>query len=1511
MATTDSPSRPKRRGLKIALGVFVAAVLLVALLPKIAGIFAPGIIGGAASKKLAGTLTVDKVGLSWFGSQKVGPIRLIDPSNPSTPVAVIDVTYDGGLAGLAAAGLGSSPNLKTVHIVGNANLVRGTDGRTNLERVMAGKDAGAPAGPGSSAPASPGQLPRGLKAHVVFTGDVAYSDASGQVGNVQIKGITADATIGESGGATIDVDAKTVMGSAPEGTLKIDAVVKDLTDAAGNLQPSKASVDANVESSGLPVAVVDALAGMRGKLVSALGPTLKVSLSAKGSLANADAKLLAESAGVNASLDANITDNVLTSKGPITINAKGSAVRALTDLDARLRDSGDALSVDTMPDVGVSVDSLKLRLPLDGKPLDLRGGSAVVRITTTQTTGKLKAGTAADAPRNDFSIAPLTATLTAPDLGGEVKLAAATSVTVAGQPGGALNIDLAAAGLLDKDGKPIAGIPPSLKGEAVIKGIATAIAQPFVGAMKLDLPKDIGPTLDAALKASTAGTGKDAAVSIDVALAAAKLNSTGSFDLAGGVLKTRGQGFTLRADQAGALAGRFMPEGWSLSPAGQVNIAATGVSVPFVDGDFSRPQLDKASASVDITTNGLSIANAQKGSGGTLDISALKLGASMAQGGTPKVQIDGQMAHQGRAFTAKGAFDLPGLIASDGKGGMSIAPDKVRPVGSLALDNVPTSLMQFAMAEPALERVIARTALPTLEAHALTGAALGYGELAQGARSPQPPAPSRNPAPPAAQPSPTPAAQPAATPAAPGAQPAAPPLDLARVIAEAVGPTVSVNLSSQKGANDALDLAATVASERTKADAKATLGQAALDLKGVNSTTKLTPALIDTLLATFAAQMSPRPALASATDIMVVVEPASIPLKAGTIAPDFAKAGAAKARVYFPGPLLVTGLEAKNEDGTSRSLGQVGVETFQVTAELPLSVVGAQSRWSKRVLHTASGKVITAPGQPALTLASKGSADLSGGGDGAFAVEGLDAQITLSDILPGRLDTITGKPGMLAGALGDKAQADITFSQKGVQAKTTEVSAAVTSPRVTMSEPIKLAMLPDRIASKGPFTIDWKMDPAFATQYLLGGDKAPDGPRIQGVTPVNVSVKKLVIATGEGNGPLKPGVFDLDLSAKVPTLDMLVPGGEQIKLGGTSVAVSSGDPGTVKFNLGVDQISSAKAGGGAAQKAALSGFVTGLADAKGNISADNTLLTANGEMPVIPTALIDAFAKQEGMIVDALGPTASVALKADKFGPKGGTLDLKANTPRASATVKGSVQDKIFVASEPVKVTLTEISPELTARFTKGLPFIGKIEKTSKDEPATFTATGLRAPMDGDMRKLNADVVLDLGQARVSSGGDFLGILKAVGVKKDAQVGKRIQPLNAAVREGVVKYQKWTVPVGEFDIDTEGSVDLAAKTLDVYTYLPIGALTDEAAGLFKLGGKDGIGGAIDKVLGGGKDGGNIIDAATKVPWRTRGTFGKTKTEPDLAKWGEQFIKQVPGTNIIDKGLESIFKKDKK
>ena len=48
------------------------------------------------------------------------------------------------------------------------------------------------------------------------------------------------------------------------------------------------------------------------------------------------------------------------------------------------------------------------------------------------------------------------------------------------------------------------GAPGSLDAKLLLQGVATAIAQPFVQSAKLDLPKDIGPTLDVDLRAKTA-----------------------------------------------------------------------------------------------------------------------------------------------------------------------------------------------------------------------------------------------------------------------------------------------------------------------------------------------------------------------------------------------------------------------------------------------------------------------------------------------------------------------------------------------------------------------------------------------------------------------------------------------------------------------------------------------------------------------------------------------------------------------------------------------------------------------------------------------------------------------------------------------------------------------------------------------------------------------------------------------------------------------------------------------
>jgi len=328
----------------------------------------------------------------------------------------------------------------------------------------------------------------------------------------------------------------------------------------------------------------------------------------------------------------------------------------------------------------------------------------------------------------------------------------------------------------------------------------------------------------------------------------------------------------------------------------------------------------------------------------------------------------------------------------------------------------------------------------------------------------------------------------------------------------------------------------------------------------------------------------------------------------------------------------------------------------------------------------------------------------------------------------------------------------------------------------------------------------------------------------------------------------------------------------------------------------------------AAKKLTFKGNVSRLADANGNIQAKNAVVTANGDMPVIPTALLDALAKQDGLLVDALGPVAAATLRADNFGANGGTIDLNATSERASAQIRGSVADGVFISSEPIRMSFTEITTQLAARFIKGLPLIGSVQKNKTDTPALITADAMRVSLDNDLRKLNGIINIDPGQAKFETGKEFAGILKAINQKTSGSIGQKIDPIKATITNGIMKYERWSLPVGEFKLRTEGTVDLVNGTVDVLTYLPLGALTDEAAGLFKKG-KGALGG-LGNILGGGDKGANLEDTLM-VPWRTRGPYGKTRTEPDLELFAKNIIKDLNPEDLLQKGLDELLKEKPK
>lgn len=1493
-AQPTDPSRPpmarwKRITLWSAGSVGVVLLLALLLAPTIAGWIAPGYITRGAAGSIAGPVRVEDMSLSWFGSQSVGSIVVIDPAKSSSEVVRLQIQASPGLLSLAMGAMGSGPDLGEIRVSGKGKIIRDADGATSLGRALAPSKSAAKKKP-TPVSSKPAELPAGLQGRLVISDlDLTYTDDSTPapgatpVGTVQIKGIKADARLipadtSKGASATLKLSGKTIstQSGAPDGTFKIDATIDALTGASGALQIAKAKIDAEIRSEGLSVGVIDALAGMGGRLGAALGPSLDLAVDAKGSLksAEADWKVTTQHTSVVGAVTVN--DGVVGASSPILLKADGQVVRAFSDLDKTLAVTG-TVAVSQVPSLTLSVDSLSLRLPVGGGGLDLRGSAAKVTLKTTETKGTVKLLAEPGAKPDEFNVTPLTLTIDAPDLAGPVKIQGSTVATLAGKPAGNLTIDLTGAGLLDAIGAPRKGLPSRVEGVVRLHNVATAIAQPFVKALKIDLPGDVGPTLNLDVKATTeaapTAAGALPPVNIDLFVTGEKIDAKAGLTYADNVLRSRQQGVTVNLAGAGGMASRLVDPatGWSLGKTGKLALTVTDIAVPLKDG---APALDQAQAKVDLQLTGFSATptTPKAAAGGPVDLTSLKIGATLAPGAAPKVTLDSSLVYQKRPFTGVGSFKVPGLYSVGKDGAPVVTPMNARPVGTLELKNIPANIAGVATSEP--------------------------------------------------KPAPKPAPGQPVVPGAPG-------LDLARLVTDAVGPAVGVTVTSEasKSLAGGLDVGVVVRAERLTTDIKTSLNTQQAVLNSFTSSSTLVPATLDTLLAALAPGLTPRPRLTAPSKVVLRIDPLSIPLVQGadgSITPDLARTGDATVHLELPDQTLVSNLVLKNADGTSRDLGTLGVDAVDVKATVPLATaLVPQARWLKPFAASVKARLLDAPNSRALTLAVVADGQLTGAQGTGTNVESAKAKITVSDIVPQRLERFVGKPGVLTGSLGESAALDANVVLRQVNAGTPQAGQAIDadallkSPLVSMDQPLHVSVLPDRIKSDAPVKINWKMLPAFANAFVFvppppqPGKAAAPGARIESPVNVTVTLDKFVIATGrEGGkavGPLKAGIFDAAAGAVVPALELLMPDGSRVKVANVRAGLQTtaplqpatpNAPSDVAFQVNIDEVTVALPGAAGppppAQRLAFTGTVSNLADGMGNLTADRAALTAVGDMPVIPTGLVDALSKQNGLLVDALGPVCSATIRAERFGIAGGTIDLAARSERASAAVKGGVEQKTFISSEPIRVSLSEISTELAKRLVKGLPFIGTIEKTAKDEPAVFTATGMKVPLDNDLSRLNGDILIDPGQAKFTTSEAFAGILGALHQKTMGTVGQKLEPLKVNIKSGVVTYERWTFPLGQFAIQTQGTVDLVRQTVDVLTYLPMGTLSDSAAGLFK-----------SQPGAAGKN--SPLTDSFMVPWRTRGAFGKTKTEPDFGLFAKDLVKGFKPEDVLKKGLGDLLK----
>ncbi len=701
-------------------------------------------------------------------------------------------------------------------------------------------------------------------------------------------------------------------------------------------------------------------------------------------------------------------------------------------------------------------------------------------------------------------------------------------------------------------------------------------------------------------------------------------------------------------------------------------------------------------------------------------------------------------------------------------------------------------------------------------------------------------------------------------------------VELAR---EFVGETIDLELSANKGSAFSVKANA----ERLTADAGATLAGTTLNVRPINARATLTPRGVSAAMRQFAPDLKDVPMLTRDAAITLQTKAFDLSIDPRDAQRPIAeRLGALSAVVKAESDIELAGIKL---DESARRVGAI-------IRGLEADVTSDQRDPSK------SRAIVRAE---LLNPADAGAPLARVEADAALAASPLSARAKLASIDTARVDRWLGKEGLLAEMLGDRADITANITQPSKDGVMT-LAADIASPVVKTALRAEHSSAGTRLLE--PATVQWTLSDRWANRYLF--TPGPDGKRalvMKGTAPVRIELKRLGI--GPGEAPMKPGVFDLDFAGAVPAIDLATEGGVPVRLSGIAINARSTaeSPGALVFGLNADQVTSGETGRGASELLRTSGKIVDLADAGGALTGDRARITLDAK-GLIPTPIIDALARSGTMYAAVLGPTTTLDLSAQNLSQNSGTLRAAVRSDNTDAAAQGSISNGVFTASAPVKAKLTRITPEASKQFlSKLMPLIENVEKTAEDRPAALDAENLTLPVDGDMTKLNGIVKVDLGTVRFGT-SSFLGrVLDVAKVRSKGTAGQRIEPFVMNINRGVAKYDRFKLPLGEFTIETQGTIDLVTRRMDSMVYVPFFAVSKELASVIN----NDLTAKIAQVP--------IIDNLTMIPIRVSGSLDNPKTEFAADKFIEENLQGALEKGLekgikdaLDKGLKDLFKK---
>jgi hypothetical protein len=1260
----------------------------------------------------------------------------------------------------------------------------------------------------------------------------------------ELSDVKADANLAVGSPITLDFSAKT--GAAP---LEAKVSIENWTDANGiihldnaALARSSPKVDAMVSAKDLSVALLDAIASTAAGKPLHLKQILGESLTFAAT-ANGDYK------GGAASLDvqsAGATANAKLSlkDGVIALDAPAEAkltsAAAKAALDSFLtKEQLGSLAITRAPGGVVRIETLRAKLG-DAGP-DLRGGAINASLTLDSLQGTLSAGETS----SKVAVPSLAVTFASTDLSTGAKITAASSATIDSgngpQNAGTLNADITLAGLLDDKGAPLAGLPKSIDGTVSLRGASTGVLQPFVAAAlaKSGVALDLPRDIGPTADLELTAASKNNVIDLDLNAQSQSLGAVAALRVTDTEISARERGVSLRLASAGQIASRIVK---SESLSFPKTTGQVGLSIPTL-----RVPMDAKTRAPKLD---------QLEAKARVDASGWNVLASIpaAEGTVPGKAMDVEVRELGVDVAI-----TPGKAATAVIAGNTVAngsPMKID--GNFSLPSVSSLWTGSAPAAPNLIAKLAGAfyALGTIK---VDGVPSSLAEALPGG----------------------------------GPVPA-----LAR---EALGATFDTSVSILPSGSDGLSIKAALNSSRTNVGIDGELAGNSLVFKALGDGV-VTPALLDAVQSG-----TDKVTLRAPAKYTLTSDPVTIPLTAAG-APDFAKAGELKARLAVLGQAIIV----KGDQS-------YGANDLTINVTLPLSTLSDKGAGGEASVQ-ATGGLVTPDGQNFGAVAARASAPLGA----MYALKGpATIEVRVNDVATAGLDKAINQPGLVSGALGPTAQITASTridprSKDGKSLAETlaggEITADVTllAPRVEIRQPLRATLLPDRIQLTSSDPIRWTIDPAWFDRFVLGkGQPLAPGAKptdlsMTGPAKAEVVINKAVISRANSSGiggPLMPGIFALDATARIAALELADSRNVRTQMGDATVKLKSIDgpaPG-LAFDLNFGKLAivpdPGKAGPGGGT---IAGTVTNIGDASGTLNTTNPVITAKGDIKSIPTALIDAFSVKNGLPGDILGPSVNLTLDAKNFSKTGGTIrtDItstetkltsangpEALLPRALIQINGEVKNGVLIT--PMLIALRRLDGELSRKAGDLLPSLAEVEKRFEDKQAIIQSNRLELPLDGDLRKLNGQVNIDPGEARFKVGGGLGGFLKRINAKDEGKALQRLKPLTITCVNGVLSYPRWTFPVGEFNFELEGlAINLPGERIDVVTWVPFGQVADDAGKLFS---------AIPGIAATG----GALNQATMMPFRTSGPLKSPSTRPDLELFARGFLKNVGPERIVD------------